>query len=80
MKYILRFSNGDWSIDNVQRGSFAESRLVARLALHVCGHGLVFNTPNYLVSAILDLLHCSNYYTTSKLRTISIDGIFDRCV
>ena len=86
MKYLLINSNGDWSIENVKRGSAAESRLVERLALHVCGHGLVCNTPNYLVQSIIDyssytLQHVINQslqYTVSRsLRAIQIDGHFN---
>lgn len=86
MKYILINSNGDWSIENVKRGSVAESRLVERLALHICGHGLVCNTPNYLVESILEyssytfqhMLTQSLQYTVSRsLLGILIDGHYD---
>lgn len=78
MKYLLINSNGHWSIENVQRGSAAESRLVARLALHVCGHSLVCNTPNYLVESILEYSNHTLQYTITKyLRAIQIDGNFN---
>lgn len=78
MKYLLKNSNGDWSIENVKRGSVAESRLVERLALHVCGHGLVCNTPNYLVQSILEYSNHTLQYTITKyLRGIQIDGHFN---
>ena len=76
MKYILINSDGDWSIAHVKRGSVAESRLVARLALHLVGHCLVCNTPNYLVQSILESNHILN--TISKyLRGIQIDGNYN---
>ena len=86
MKYLLKNSNGDWSIEHVKRGSFAESRLVQRLALHVCGHGLVCNTPNYLVQSIIEyssytIQHSINqslqYTVSQSLRAIQIDGNFN---
>lgn len=77
MKYLLKNLNGDWSIDGVKRGSFAESRLVERLALHVCGHDLVCNTPNYLVQSILEYSnHTLQYIKSKNLRAIEINGNF----
>lgn len=78
MKYLLMNSSGDWSIENVKRGSVAESRLVERLALHVCGHGLVCNTPNYLVQSILEYSNHKLQFSMLKyLRGIQIDGNFN---
>ena len=86
MKYLLINSNGDWSIQHVKRGSAAESRLVERLAFHVCGRALVCNTPNYLVQSIIEYLsntlqHMSTqslqYTVTQSLRGILIDGNFN---
>lgn len=78
MKYILINSNGDWSFAHVKRGSVAESRLVERLALHVCGRQLVCNTPNYLVQSILEYSnHILQYSITKYLRGIQIDGNYN---
>lgn len=76
MNYILINSNGNWSIAHVKRGSLAESRLVERLALHLLGHPLVCNTPNYLAESII--LEYSNHnlqdYVPKYLSGIQIVG------